>query len=162
TSPDFSHARVFVSVLGSEEENASSLKALNAGATFMRRELRGRLKSLRHVPELSFKADHSIERGAQLTALLNQVAHEHDAGGVSAQPPRPTTARARASGRRRGATCAWTQCRRCCASASPARCCSDRPRTAPSSAAVCRCTRWHGAAPRSRSSRGGWWSTTCG
>src|SRR5437763_4992614 len=62
TSPDFSHARVFVSVLGSEQEHDSSLKALNAGASFLRRELRTRLKSLRHVPELSFRADDSIAR----------------------------------------------------------------------------------------------------
>jgi ribosome-binding factor A len=78
TSPDFSHARVFISVLGTEEESTSSLKVLNTGASFIRHELRGRLKSLRHVPELSFRADHSLERGAQLTQLLNQVAHEHD------------------------------------------------------------------------------------
>jgi ribosome-binding factor A len=86
-SPDFSHARVFVSVLGSEEESTSSLKALNAGAAFLRHELRGRLKSLRHVPELSFRADTSIARGAHLTALLNQVAHEHDGEATPAPDP---------------------------------------------------------------------------
>ena len=86
-SHDFSHARVFVSVLGSEEEAAASLKALKAGAAFMRHELRGRLKSLRHVPELSFKADHSIERAARLTALIDQVAHEHASATPDAAPP---------------------------------------------------------------------------
>jgi ribosome-binding factor A len=75
-SPDFRHARVFVSVLGSEEERASSLKALNAGAGFIKRDLRARLRSLRTVPELAFKADTSLERGAHLAALLHQVAEE--------------------------------------------------------------------------------------
>lgn len=78
TSPDFRHARVFVSVLGSDEERASSLTALNAAASYIRRELRGRLESLRYVPELSFRADRSIERGVALSALLDQVAHEHE------------------------------------------------------------------------------------
>jgi ribosome-binding factor A len=88
TSPDFRHARVFVSVMGTEQEQVSSLVALNAAASFMRRELRGRLESLRYIPELAFKADHSIERGAQLSALLDQVAHEHDPGSGASSPER--------------------------------------------------------------------------
>jgi ribosome-binding factor A len=75
-SPDYHYAKVFVSVLGSEEEHDSTLTALSAAASFIRRELRTRLKSLRHVPELNFKLDRSIENGARLSALLNQVAQE--------------------------------------------------------------------------------------
>src|SRR5581483_1236669 len=59
SSPDFRHARVFVSVMGTEEQQKSSLTALNAAASYMRRELRSRLESLRYVPELVFKEDHS-------------------------------------------------------------------------------------------------------
>ena len=47
-SPDYHYAKVFVSVLGSEEEHASTLTALSTAASFIRRELRTRLKSLRH------------------------------------------------------------------------------------------------------------------
>jgi len=79
TSPDFRHARVFVSVLGSEDERTSSLVALNAGARFIRHALRDRLESLRIVPELNFRTDTSIAEGARMSALLDQVAHEHDA-----------------------------------------------------------------------------------
>ncbi len=79
TSPDFRHARVFVSVLGTDEERASSLTALHAGARFIRHALRDRLESLRIVPELAFWPDTSIEQGARMSALLDQVAHEHDA-----------------------------------------------------------------------------------
>ena len=75
-SPDYHYAKVFFSVLGTEEQQASSLTALTAGAAFIRRELRGRLKSLRHIPELHFKLDRSMERGARISALLDQVAHE--------------------------------------------------------------------------------------
>jgi ribosome-binding factor A len=81
SSPDFRHARVFVSVLGSEDERTSSLIALNAGARFIRHALRDRLESLRIVPELSFRTDTSIAEGARMSALLDQVAHEHDAPG---------------------------------------------------------------------------------
>lgn len=84
TSPDFRHARVFVSVLGSEDEGASSLAALNAGARFIRHALRDRLESLRTVPELSFRVDTSIAEGARMSALLDQVAHEHDVPGAEA------------------------------------------------------------------------------
>lgn len=82
-SPDYHYAKVFVSVLGSEEEHASTLTALNTAASFIRRELRTRLKSLRHVPELNFKLDRSIENGARISALLNKVA-EDDAAGAAA------------------------------------------------------------------------------
>ena len=77
TSPDFRHARVFVSVMGTDEERVASLKALDSAAGFMRRELRGRLQSLRYLPELTFKPDDSIERGTRLSALINQVALEN-------------------------------------------------------------------------------------
>ena len=73
TSPDFRHARVFVSVLGSDDELKSTLVALQAAAGFLRHELRARLKDLRTVPELSFKADTSIARGAEMTNLLNRA-----------------------------------------------------------------------------------------
>ncbi len=84
SSPDFRHARVFVSVLGSEDERSSSLTALNAGARFIRHALRARLESLRIVPELHFKSDTSIAEGARMSALLDQVAHEHDGAGDTA------------------------------------------------------------------------------
>ena len=77
TSADFRHARVFVSVMGTDEERVASLKALNSAAGFMRRELRGRLQSLRYLPELTFRPDDSIERGMRLSALINQVALEN-------------------------------------------------------------------------------------
>jgi ribosome-binding factor A len=86
-SHDFRLAHVFISVLGSEAEQQSSLQALTAGAAFIRRELRARLKSLRYMPALVFRADTSIERGAQLADLLRQVAQ--DLPGEAATTPRP-------------------------------------------------------------------------
>jgi ribosome-binding factor A len=71
-SPDLRHAKVFVSVLGSAEEKASTLKVLTAAARFLQRELRQRI-TIRRMPELSFLADESLERGARVLDLLRKA-----------------------------------------------------------------------------------------
>lgn len=73
-APDLSHAKVFVSVLGSDEERASTMRALAKGAQFVRRELRRRL-TIRRVPELEFLADDSLAHGARILSLLDET-HE--------------------------------------------------------------------------------------
>ncbi|PFG74989.1 ribosome-binding factor A [Tepidiforma thermophila] len=74
-SPDLRRAVVYVSHLGSEQERAEALAGLQHSATFLHRELVHRL-SLRHVPELVFRFDPSIERGARLAELIHQVSAE--------------------------------------------------------------------------------------
>jgi ribosome-binding factor A len=76
-SPDLSHARVFVSVMGSEEEKESTLEGLTAAANYLRRELNNRV-SLRRMPELSFRRDDSLEKGAHVLDLLNQISEESE------------------------------------------------------------------------------------
>jgi ribosome-binding factor A len=71
-APDLSHAKVFVSVLGTPEEKASTLAALHAAAGFVRRELRRRL-TIRRMPELTFLPDDSMERGARILSLLDET-----------------------------------------------------------------------------------------
>ncbi|MCH8994076.1 MAG: 30S ribosome-binding factor RbfA [Chloroflexi bacterium] len=71
-SPDLRHAKVFVSVLGSEQEKASTLQALKAAAHFLQRELRKRL-TIRRTPELAFLSDDSLERGAHILDLLERA-----------------------------------------------------------------------------------------
>jgi len=68
---DFSIAKVFVSVLGDEEEKKAALKALRNGAGFLRGQLGGML-SLRTVPVLVFRMDEGIERGVRMFELLKQ------------------------------------------------------------------------------------------
>ena len=74
-SPDLSHARVFVSVMGSEEEKTSTLEGLTAAANYQRRQLNTRI-TLRRMPELSFRRDDSLEKGAHIIDLLNQISEE--------------------------------------------------------------------------------------
>ena len=70
-SPDLRRAKVFVSVMGTDEEKTSTLQALAAAAHFVQRELGKRL-TVRRTPELAFLPDHSLERGAHILALLQQ------------------------------------------------------------------------------------------
>jgi ribosome-binding factor A len=70
-SPDLKLARIFVSVLGSEEEHSSTLKGLAAAAGFVRRELGVRLQ-IRRSPELLFIDDRSEEYKQRIDELLRE------------------------------------------------------------------------------------------
>ncbi|MGD0765254.1 MAG: 30S ribosome-binding factor RbfA [Dehalococcoidia bacterium] len=78
TSPDISHAKVYVSIMGTDEEREGALRGLHAASSFIRHEL-GRRLSLRRAPELSFRQDDSMEQGALVLDLLDQVS-EQEAG----------------------------------------------------------------------------------
>jgi ribosome-binding factor A len=78
-SPDLSHARVYVSVMGSAEEKQGALQGLDAAAAFIRHELGQRL-SLRRTPRLSFRHDDSIEQGAHVLDLLDEVGERGKSG----------------------------------------------------------------------------------
>ncbi len=75
TSPDLRHAKVFVSIMGSEGEKKEALEGLSSASSFFQRKLRGRL-SLRRIPQLSFHKDDSIERAAHVLHLMKEVAAE--------------------------------------------------------------------------------------
>lgn len=74
-SGDLKHARVFISVLGSEEEKRESLKGLSSAAGFIRKELAERL-TLRYVPELLFERDDSIEHGSHVLDIIMKLSDE--------------------------------------------------------------------------------------
>ena len=77
-SPDLYNARVFVSVMSETASPADALKALNAAAGFLHKELVHRLE-MRRIPFLTFHLDKTIEEGAAVLAQLNQVIHAEDA-----------------------------------------------------------------------------------
>jgi ribosome-binding factor A len=70
---DCRSARVFVSVFGEEDEKKSTMEALNDKTGMLRGEICRRL-GLRFAPELQFKLDDSLERGAKVTDLLGKIA----------------------------------------------------------------------------------------
>lgn len=71
-SPDLRQAKVYVSVLGTEEEKLATFEALKAAARYLQRELRARLK-MRRMPELRFMHDESLEEGARMLSLLQET-----------------------------------------------------------------------------------------
>ena len=72
TSQDLRNATVRVSIMGTDEEVQQAMAALRHAAGYLRHELASRLR-LRHVPELSFKLDTSIEKGARVLELLREI-----------------------------------------------------------------------------------------
>ncbi len=74
-SPDLRHARVYVSVMGTDQEREEVFAGLETAKRFMERELTRRLK-MKNTPSLAFQRDDSIERGVRLTQLIKQVAEE--------------------------------------------------------------------------------------
>ena len=71
-TPDLKHARVFVSVLGSEAEQKKAIRGLSAAGGYIRFELTDRLQ-LRRAPELHFILDHSEEYSQRIDELLKQA-----------------------------------------------------------------------------------------
>ena len=85
TARDLGTARVWVSILGSDEERERSMTALTDAAAWLRRRLGERLK-IRHIPQLVLRRDDSIEAGDRVLRLLREL--EED-GGTTDGAPRP-------------------------------------------------------------------------
>lgn len=71
-SPDLRAARVSVSVMGDAAAQQDVLAALQRASGFLHRQLKSRM-STRNVPELTFQLDHSIEEGARVLSLMNEL-----------------------------------------------------------------------------------------
>lgn len=71
-APDMSFARVYVSVLGSQEERDATIEALEHASGFIRRQLAPRL-SLRTIPRLRFILDRSMEHAENISRILAEV-----------------------------------------------------------------------------------------
>lgn len=71
-SPDIRYATVFVSVLGTEEEQSESLVALNNASGYIRHELGPKL-SMRSIPIVSFRLDRSMQHAENVQRLLNEI-----------------------------------------------------------------------------------------
>jgi ribosome-binding factor A len=71
-SPDLQYAKVYVSTLNTEINKEDLLAGFNNASGFLRKELAAHLR-LKHMPQLSFHYDDSIERGARLLKLMNEL-----------------------------------------------------------------------------------------
>ena len=71
-SSDLKEATVHVSTMGTDEEKVEVFQGLQAAGSYLRKSLGSRL-SLRYIPRLAFQMDDSIERGARLNSILNNL-----------------------------------------------------------------------------------------
>lgn len=69
---DLRHAKVFVSVMGSDEERKQTFEGLASVAGHLRSRV-GRALRLRLAPEITFKPDESIAHAARIEDLLAQI-----------------------------------------------------------------------------------------
>ncbi|NLK86045.1 MAG: 30S ribosome-binding factor RbfA [Clostridiaceae bacterium] len=69
---DLRYAKIFISVLGDENDKKNAIKGLKSAAGFIRREIGQRLK-LRYTPEILIELDNSIERGVYLNKLIEDT-----------------------------------------------------------------------------------------
>jgi len=83
---DLRHAKVYVSVLGSESQRASTFEGLNGVAAHLRGRI-GRALRLRAAPEIEFRNDESIAHAAHIEQLLAQV--RRDLPDQAADTPTP-------------------------------------------------------------------------
>ncbi len=71
-TPDLRAARVYVSVLGTDDERSATLDALRSAAKFIRFHLKPRLR-MRQIPELDFRDDRSMEYAQSISATLREI-----------------------------------------------------------------------------------------
>ena len=69
---DLSYAKCYISVMGDEQTQKKAIEGLKSASGFIRREI-GRRIELRHTPEFLFEIDHSIEHGAYINQVLNDI-----------------------------------------------------------------------------------------
>jgi ribosome-binding factor A len=72
TSPDLRHARVYVSVLGTDAEQAATLDGLRSAHGFLQGHVASELR-LKRTPELQFELDHTAENAARLERLIEEA-----------------------------------------------------------------------------------------
>jgi ribosome-binding factor A len=71
-TPDLRSARVYVSVLGTEDERAATIAAMKSGSGFIHRHLKPRLR-MRQIPSLEFRDDRSLEHAAAISQTLHDL-----------------------------------------------------------------------------------------
>ena len=77
-SKDLRHAKVFISVIGSEQDKIETIEALNSAAGFIAVQSSHKVV-MRYFPELVFKLDDSVEKHMRIEEILNKISEERKA-----------------------------------------------------------------------------------
>ena len=78
-TPDLRQARVFVSVLGSEDERTETMKGLESAKSHLRTELGHQIR-MKYLPELAFELDTQAENAEHLEEIFRRL-HEGESDG---------------------------------------------------------------------------------
>ena len=74
-SGDLQHAKIFVSIYGTEKAKSETMAGLESSVNYVRKELGSRMQ-LRRTPTIKFFEDRSLERGDKMLDLLNKISEE--------------------------------------------------------------------------------------
>jgi ribosome-binding factor A len=85
TQPDLRHAKVWVSVIGTEPERNAAVAALAHAMPFIRHQLGVRLR-IKRIPELHVRLDDTMERGTRVLRLLNDLESGADPDDLDVAP----------------------------------------------------------------------------
>ncbi len=77
-APDLKTCKVWISVLGSDEDRDNTIRGLQSAAGFIRHELAHRM-NLRNTPELTFISDTSTEYGVDMIHKIDEIVAEDEA-----------------------------------------------------------------------------------
>jgi ribosome-binding factor A len=72
TSADLSHARVYVSVLGEQEQREASMEGLSSAHGYLQGRIASQLH-LKRTPTLEFAYDDTLDRALRVDALLEEI-----------------------------------------------------------------------------------------
>ena len=89
-TPDLRHAKVFVSVMGSEAEKEATFEGLASTASHLRSRV-GRALRLRVAPEIQFREDQSVARAARIETLLAGIKSDSAASHSADEEPSPAS-----------------------------------------------------------------------
>lgn len=77
-SKDLRHAKVYVSIIGNDEQKEETLTALESAAGFIAVKSSKKVV-MRHFPELTFRLDDSVEKHIKIQEILTEIKEERDA-----------------------------------------------------------------------------------
>lgn len=81
TTQDLKYCKIYISVLGTDEQKKEAMDGIKDATGFIRRELAHRI-NLRNTPELLFYLDNSTEYAIKMSKLIDEVNKKEDTNDV--------------------------------------------------------------------------------
>lgn len=84
--PDMREAKVYVSVMGNENQQKTALRGLQNSAGFLQSRIADRIET-RYTPKLSFHMDDGVKKSLAVSQILDKIAAERMSDNSDTQPP---------------------------------------------------------------------------